>query len=230
LETIQKVLLMSTFKLDNFRAEVLKNGLAKSHRFEVVIAKAGGNLSSMFAEGTQLPQTRINTSQMRMWGSPRLMPQWAEYGGDNLSINFYLDREMTIKRFFDAWIDSVVNRQTSTVGYYNTYITDIQIHQLDEQDVSNYGVILKEAYPIAVNPVQLDMGNVNVSRLSVTFAYKKWFPLNPTPAPAPQPTIDPKPQPKTKEIRKVDYLGQSSSLGGDRENPMSFETNSFFGA
>lgn len=226
---------MSQFSLDNFRAQVLQNGLAKAHRFEVMIlspasqSAEGARLASMFAEGTQLPQTRINTTQMRMWGSPRIMPLWAEYGGDNISINFFLDRQMEVKKYFDAWIDRVVSRQDSTVSYYDDIIANIEIHQLDEQDRSSYGVVLKEAYPISVNPVQLDMGNSGVSRLSVTFAYKKWFQIGVPVQENPKPPIDPRKDNRI-DKRKVDYLGQSSPLGGNMEDPMSFDTNSFFGA
>jgi hypothetical protein len=230
---------MSVFSLENFRAEVLQNGLAKSHRFEVQIQAPPGlvpedaRFASLFADGTQLPQTRLNTTQMRMWGSPRQMPHWAEYGGDNITFNFHLDRMYDIKRFFDKWIDKVVNRDTAFVSYYSDYIADISIAQLDENEDIPYMVILKEAYPISVNPVQLDMNSAGLSRLSVTFAYKKWYALGDEPAPpAPPPSIDPtKPKsPPVKEDRKVDYLGQSSPLGGNSENPMSFASNSGFSA
>lgn len=233
---------MSVFSLEEFRAVVLQYGLAKSHRFEVMIlAPAGLDMEearyvSLFADGTQLPQTRINTTQMRMWGSPRQMPQWAEYGGDNITINFHLDRKYDIKRFFDMWVDKIVDRDTSTVGYYSDYISDIIISQLDENEDVSYTVTLKEAYPISVNPIQLDMNSPGLSRLSVTFTYKKWFEFGATGTPAganaPPPNIDPtKPKPKPDDLnKKVDYTGQSSVLGGTMKDPMSFDVNSGFGA
>lgn len=227
---------MSTFKLDNFRSEVLAFGLAKSHRFEVIITAPPGldsnsaRLGSLFADGTQLPTTRLNTTTQRMWGSPRIIPLWAEYGGDNITVNFHIDRLYKVKTFFDNWIDKVVSRQTSTVAYRDEYVTDIKIHQLDEQDKETYGVVLKEAFPISVNPIQLDMASVGLSRLSVTFAYKKWFPLVATP-PAPKPPSIVKPNPVVAtDPRKIDYLNNPSPLGGDSVNLMSFETNSGFGA
>jgi hypothetical protein len=229
---------MSYFKLANFREEVLNGGMAKSHRFEVAVYAppflGGGieKLSSLFAEGTQLPQTRLNVSPMRMFGPPRYLPHYAEYGGDNLSINFYLDRSMEVKRFFDRWIDGVIDRKSNLAYYYSNYISSIEIAQLDEQDKVTYAVKLIDAYPIAVNPVQLDSGNIGVSRLNVTFTYKKWEPF--VTANQIQPAraeINPKKDPKpVKDQRKVDYLGQSTPLGGTIDDPMSFETNSFFGA
>ena len=229
---------MSYFKLENFREEVLNRGMAKAHRFEVAVyapSFLGGGiekLSSLFAEGTQLPQTRVNVTPLRMFGPPRYLPHFAEYGGDNISINFYLDRSMEVKRFFDRWIDGVIDRNTNLAYYYSNYISKIEIAQLDEQDKVSYAVRLIDAYPISVNPVQLDQGSMGVSRLNVTFTYKKWEAITTAVQEVPpKPTITHKPDPKPgKDNRKVDYLGQSSPLGGTMNDPMSFETNSFFGA
>jgi hypothetical protein len=216
---------MSVFSLENFRAEVLANGLAKSHRFEVQIQAPPGlvpedaRFASLFADGTQLPTTRLNTVTQRMWGSPRLLPLWAEYGGDNITLNFHLDRKYAVKRFFDGWIDKVVSRDTSLVSYYSNYIADIMIGQLDEKEDITYMVVLKEAYPIAVNPVQLDMNSVGLSRLSVTFAYKKWFPYGMEPPPvAPPSAIDPtknkpKPPEKTKPRKRTIQVPDYNAMG-----------------
>ena len=43
--------------------------------------------------------------------------------------------------------------------------------------------------------------------------------------------VNPQPvPPKPKQTGKVDYLGQQDPLGGDAQNPMSFASNSNFGA
>ena len=174
---------MSTFSLENFRAEVLNRGLAKANRFEVIIvqpkcvASAGDiRIVSMLAENCQLPTTRIITAQQRIFGPPTSHPQSAEYGGDNMSVQFYLDREMTVKRFFDVWIDGVVDRTKNTAYYQDNYLSQgMTISQLDEQDRVMYGVRFIDLFPIAVNPVQLDHNQANaVSRLNVTFAYRRW--------------------------------------------------------
>ena len=174
---------MSLFSLENFRAEVLNRGLAKANRFEVIIvppkcvASAGDvRLISMMAENCQLPTTRIITAQQRIFGPPTNHPQSAEYGGDNMTVQFYLDREMTVKRFFDVWVDGIVDRTRNTVYYQDNYLSQgMTISQLDEQDRAVYGVKFMDLFPIAVNPVQLDHNQANtVSRLTVTFAYRRW--------------------------------------------------------
>lgn len=177
---------MANFSLENFRAEVLNRGLAKANRFEVVIVppkcvRSLGDVRvvSMMAENCSLPQTRIITSQQRIFGPPTQHPQSADYGGDNMSIQFYLDRNMTVKKFFDAWVDGTVDRTKNTVYYQDNYLSqNMTISQLDEEDRVTYQVKFLDLFPIAVNPVQLDHNQSNaISRLNVTFAYRRWIPL-----------------------------------------------------
>lgn len=177
---------MANFSLENFRAEVLNKGMAKANRFEVFIVPpkcvrdgSDARIVSMMAENCQLPQTRLLTSQQRIFGPATQHPQSAEYGGDNMSVQFYLDNQMRVKKFFDAWIDGIVDRARNTVYYQDNYLSQgMTISQLDEYDRVTYSVKFTDLFPIAVNPVQLDHNQSNaVSRLNVTFAYRRWIPL-----------------------------------------------------
>jgi hypothetical protein len=175
---------MSTFSLSNFQAEVAARGMAKINRFEVEIvappAVAGfsdGKLVSLMCETAMLPPTRIQTSQQRLFGPPSLHPQFADYGGDNMSLQFYLDGRMEVKKFFDRWVDSIVSRRGGTVNYQSEYLCNkMTVKQLNEADNVIYSVQFTDVFPTAVNPVQLDLNQGNtVGRLNVTFAYRRWF-------------------------------------------------------
>jgi len=232
---------MSTFKLENFIAEVQSRGLAKPNRFEVIITpppcvgnntvlqtnpggspgsirtpNADGNIArlvSLMAENTQLPQTRINTSRQQIFGPPSFHPQNAEYGGDNLSISFHLDREMTVKRFFDVWVDGIVNRASGVVAYQAEYMCqNLLINQLDEQDNIMYQARFTDVFPVSVNPVQLDSGLSNqVSKLNVTFNYRRWFWYEGTTAPAATQAFPVTPPPPA--TRSGNFFGGANSSG-----------------
>jgi hypothetical protein len=188
----------STFKIEEFRTQVLTRGMQKPNRFEVIInppscvggaslqttnngqaAAAGvmdmGRLVSLFADTAQLPQTRINVASQRIFGPPTFHAQNADYGGDNISITFYVDREMTVKRFFDTWVDGIVNRTTGTVSYLADYATTMIVNQLDEQENITYAAKFEDLFPISVAPIQLDQNSMNqAGRLTVTFCYRRW--------------------------------------------------------
>lgn len=173
---------MSTFNLNEFIAAV-GQGLSKPNRFEVIItsppcvAGTDNRLVSIMAENAQLPPTRINVARQQIFGPPSFIAQNADYGGENISITFNLDRQMTVKKFFDSWVDGIANRRSGTVAYQSTYVAqNMQIHQLDEQDNVMYTATFTDLFPIAVNPVQLDANMMNqASKLNVTFAYRRWF-------------------------------------------------------
>ena len=174
----------SNFTLDNFRAEVLGLGLARTNRFEVEIPvpnvilneyRNAGPLISLFCEETNFPPLLVNTRQYRIYGPAVPRPVSAEYGGEGISMTFHIDRNMFVKRFFEEWIYSIVGENTFLIGYQEEYAVDIMINQLDEEDNITYRVKLIEAFPKAVNLVPLNNTSVNQThRLTVMFAYRYW--------------------------------------------------------
>lgn len=221
----------STFKIDEFRTQVLTRGMMKPNRFEVIINPPavvggaslqttnsgqantpgnldGGRLASLFADAAQLPQTRINVSSQRIFGPPTFHAQNADYGGDNISLTFLVDRDMMVKRFFDKWVDGIVDRSRGTVSYLAEYATTMTINQLDETDTVTYTAKFEDLFPISVAPIQLDQNSMNqAGRLSVTFCYRRW-------------TWDNEPPPKkaapyTPEPKRVNYTGQEVQEAND---------------
>jgi len=215
----------STFNLGDFVSEVATRGMAKPNRYEVIITPppcvlnfntnqslSAQNTSgayttqknlgprvparvSVFCEQAQLPPSRIITSQQRIFGPPSFHPQAADYGGDNFSLTFGLDKWYTIKEFFDTWIDGIVSRETNTAYYQSNYLTTMTVSQLDEEDRRHYTAAFEDVFPIAVNPIQLgaDMNN-QVSKLVVTFCYRRWRSVSMTVAPRDENIVVPTPE------------------------------------
>lgn len=172
------------FSLSKFQAAVKTQGLARTNRFEVQInppAVVAGNkkdlaeLSSLFVEVSNLPPLSINVKPFRMYGPNHQRPVSSDYGGDGLSMTFHLDRTMKLKRFFDDWMEGIVNRDNFNVRYQSWYATTIQLKQLDEQDNVNYEIELLEAFPRNMNLVEFNNSAQNqTQRLTVVFAYRFW--------------------------------------------------------
>jgi len=171
----------------NFLATVKSKGLSKPNRFEVIIDNPicllnnnFGREVGMFADNAFLPQTRILTSRQQLFGPPEYFPVGVDYGGDNMGINFIVDREMRVKTYFDQWVDGVVNRTPGnqawhTTKYRDNYVTTMTINQLDESDRVTYSVTCYELFPVSVNPLILDNNLANaVHKLNVTFSYRRW--------------------------------------------------------
>lgn len=217
----------STFKIDEFRTQVLTKGMMKPNRFEIILnppscvggaslqttnngqANSGsmdmGRLVSLFADAAQLPQTRINVASQRLFGPPTFHAQNADYGGDNISLTFYVDRDMQVKRFFDTWVDGIVNRSTGTVSYLSDYATTMTINQLDESDTITYTAKFEDLFPISVAPIQLDQNSMNqAGKLTVTFCYRRWtWDAEPPPR-----KVAPTPASSEPQRQRVNFTGQ----------------------
>lgn len=174
----------SQFKLSDFVSQV-KSGMAKPCRFEVSIANpvcvnnpGWGKQVSLLCDQAMLPMTRLITSRQQIFGPPSFHPVGVDYGGDNLSMQFLVDRQMNVKNYFDSWIDGIVNRSNFTTAYQSEYLTTMEVRQLDEADNVTYAVKIWDVYPVVVNPLQLDNAQTNtVHKLNVTFNYRRWTAL-----------------------------------------------------
>jgi hypothetical protein len=178
----------SNFNLDSFSAEILgKSGLARNNRFEVIIALPPGinssrynqRLISLYVEQTSIPLLNIAVKSQKIFGPSYQRPFASEYGGEGISLNFHVDRSMSVRNFFEDWMHIIVNRNNYTIGYQEEYATTINIRQLDEQDNVTYEVELLEAFPRNMNLMDLNHGASNQThRLNVLFAYRYWQNVN----------------------------------------------------
>jgi hypothetical protein len=178
---------MSTFNLNEFTRKVASSGLAVPSRFEVLITPPTAlstftdhsRTVSLFCDISNLPGVSVTTKGHRIYGAAYQRPVSAEFGGEAINMTFYVDREMNTKAFFDAWIFSTVNLNSFNVSYPSDYVCQIEIRQLDQQDNVTYSILLEDAFPRAVNMLDLNMGAVNQThKLNVTFAYRRWAPTH----------------------------------------------------
>jgi hypothetical protein len=174
---------VAAFRLQDFIAQVKTKGLARVNRFEVIITPPPGinanylefNKISLLCEVSNFPPINLSVKPFKIFGPSYQRPITSEYGGDGISMTFHVDREMKVRKFFDDWIESVVDRNNFTVAYQSEYVTKILIRQLDEADNVNYEIELQEAFPRSITLMDLNQTAQNQThRLNVIFAYRYW--------------------------------------------------------
>lgn len=183
---------------------------------------------SVFCKQASIPGSRLITSRQQIFGPPSYHPVGADYGGDSFSLTFMLDMWYTVREFFDVWMDGIVDRESGTVQYQDNYLCQgMTVTQLDESDRAHYTAKFEDAYPIAINPTQLDYGMVNqVSEMTVTFTYRRWRSISMTTAEKPaftrSQTERGKPQPKSpptrstsERLRGVTFTGIQTGTASD---------------
>lgn len=172
---------MSKTKLNDFIAEV-KGGMARTSHFAVLVKLPAsianddlikGNIQKimLFCEQAALPGISFSTAQVRSFGEFKEVPYEKLY--EPISLTFYVDADLTIKRLFDKWVNLIQDTTSRTYQWPTTYLTDsIDIFVYDLANNQRYKCTLHQAYPKSVASIQLDYNNKDVMRLQVQFSYQ----------------------------------------------------------
>lgn len=132
---------------------------------------------ALFCEQVSIPGKSIATQERY----DDLKPTKQPYGiiNDNVTMVFTLTNDYYPYKYLKGWQDLVIRGNQGdgyTVGYKQEYVSQITIQQLSSTDyVPVYGVNLINAYPVAINAIELSNGAENAyTRVSVDFAYDYW--------------------------------------------------------
>ena len=114
---------------------------------------------------------------------------------DDITLAFHCNDDMLELKYFQDWMEQMVNPSTNRVGFYNSYIGTITINKLSRQttvrpnnqnppepNATTLVTTIHEAYPKRIEPLSLDYAGTGVMSLSVNFSYRNyeqaWFPLS----------------------------------------------------
>lgn len=171
----------ASFNLDGFVSTVKYASLARVNRFEVLIntppnfSPTDSRQVSLYCEVSNFPPLSLSVKPFRIFGPAYQRPVFSDYGGDGMSMTFHADRDMTIKRFFDDWVETIVDKNSFEVAYQSEYTTTILVRQLDEQNNITYEIELIEAFPRSITLMELNNSAQNQShRINVIFGYRYW--------------------------------------------------------
>jgi hypothetical protein len=176
------------FSPQKFLTNVNRLGLAKPNRFEVSIYFPGSlskqlniqtDTLSLFCDSAGLPSQNIGVKQQRIYGPAYQRPVSVDYGGEGIPMTFLVDAGMQIKSVFDIWMSKIVDPIQYFIYEPASYVSQLEIKQLDEQDNIVYTAILEDAFPRSVGMLELSNSVQNqVHKLNVTFAYRRWTPVH----------------------------------------------------
>jgi hypothetical protein len=81
---------------------------------------------------------------------------------------------MVEKKFFDAWLNWINPTINYNLKYKADYAIALTVNQYDVKNELSYSVTMLDAFPIAVNQLDLDWSSDGHHKLTVTFAYTSW--------------------------------------------------------
>lgn len=170
---------MAINTLENFKAQFLSREQAMQNRFEILITPPVGldsRVPALRCDTFQFPARNFRTSaDDNIYGPPREVVQGV---GQFASVNatFYCDVNMTEKIFFEEWQQSIYDKRTYNLNYYNEYTGIIVVNQLSRSSLeqNTYGVTLFEVYPKTITAQDLNTNTSEIQKIGVEFAYRYW--------------------------------------------------------
>jgi len=129
----------------------------------------------LLCESVQLPGKRIAT--MESFVTHKAIKKPYSYLVDEVTFTFILTNDYFARKYFDQWQQMVVDQQSLKLNYKNDYVTDVTLQQLGASNdiIPAYSIKLKNAFPIAVNAVELSNSSENsLLQCSITLSFDDW--------------------------------------------------------
>jgi hypothetical protein len=186
-------------EISEFISLVKKEGLARTNRFVVyitpppkLIALVNQAKLRYYCDSASMPGMNFLSNPVMTYGEQREVIYNRSF--EPVNLEFIMDADMSIKRFFDAWQNAIIDPRTRMLSYYETYVGTIEIYQLDNEgkETMRYAVRLNEAFPKSVAPISYSYNNKDITKLSVSIEYKFWIPLQTGKVGAGQSAVPPK--------------------------------------
>jgi len=165
--------------ITEFKAS-FRTDLARPNRFDVNVPipigllpyRQIGRTLRMRCENTELPGRSISTTSMKIYGVEEKFPYQTTYS--DISLTFIVGDDMAEKKFFDAWLNWINPTINYNLKYKANYAVPLTVNQYDVKNELSYSVTMLDAFPIAVNQLDLDWSSDGHHKLTVTFAYTSW--------------------------------------------------------
>jgi hypothetical protein len=170
-------------KSETFLSSISKYGVSRPNRFEVQIISPNNNneedrMVSLRCETVDMPGRTIDTQVNDNVYGPTFELGTGLVLSGSINMTFLLDEKYIIKKYFDNWHKKIYDETTYDMYFYDDYVKQISIQQLDYSDTVIYSCGLSEAYPKTVELFTLDNNSRNeYSKLNVTMAFRDWFEL-----------------------------------------------------
>jgi hypothetical protein len=163
--------------LNSFISLIKNKGLSQANYFSAILyppPKMSGHLDltqfALLCDSASIPGVSLITNDVSVYGEARQMPTQRLFS--EMTLSFYVDMDLIIKKYFDDWMDLVINPTSRTMNYYADYVSTMQIIVHDKNYNVKYQVTLHECFPKTINSINLDFNDRAPMKLSVGFEYK----------------------------------------------------------
>lgn len=170
------------FSINDFRNTFVNGIPAKQNLFEFRITSFPQVLGRframrempMRCRSASIPGKALDTAERVTNGHTRNVA--FKKSLEPMAIEIIEDDRFDYKKFFDEWQEYIVKDDefARPLEYYNNYIGEAEVTQLDLGGNIIHTVELREIFPISVQSMPLAWGSEDFHVVSVEFQYKLW--------------------------------------------------------
>ena len=149
-------------------------GVAINNKYRIIMPDIGnvrGSDLNVLCRSVMMPGKNITTAPRRT--AMREIEISTGYNVEPVSMIFTETMKSTVKKYFDGWMNAIVNPITHEVAYHNDVARDIHIYRQGRSGVNQTVVTLIQAIPKTIGSITLtDKGGMEVVEYEVQFVYK----------------------------------------------------------
>lgn len=136
---------------------------------------------SLRITGVSFPGKNIRTTtDENTYGPSYEVAQGLTYG-EEITIEFLLKNNHEERLVFNAWQDFIISPTTYNASYYDEYVSNMRVWQLDENENKTAGIEISNVFPKTVNAIEYSNESTSaIIKASVGMSFKEWIPLEPT--------------------------------------------------
>ena len=142
------------------------------------VQQQNGRRVNAFCNSISMPERTIAMKEVRHNGPKRKFAY--DYNSAPIEASFYSDKFMRERSYFEMWQRAAISSQSHNIGYYDDYVSDINIFQLgsfgsrQERDDVTYAVKLYDCFPQTISAVNYSHDTNAVQTFTVTLGFRYW--------------------------------------------------------
>jgi hypothetical protein len=144
------------------------------------LSNVGGVLESLnlYCMSCSIPSRDLQNIEWTDYGERRALGN--RHRHTDFGVKYYCSENLFERFFFEQWQEIVFNSNTKRFGYYDDYVSTIEILKYNAS-WSNVEALyrLEEAYPSNVGALQLNHADNSILQLDISFKYRKFTRLPP---------------------------------------------------
>ena len=132
-----------------------------------------GSIDIMAAQ-VSLPSRMLDLMEVRTYGPKQKLP-FGVSTTETVSMMFLSSSWYAERHYFELWQSIIANVKSNTMNYPTEYLGRVEIIALDKEGNEGYKVILEDAFPSAVQQIDLSYATNNSPVYTpVSWTFKNW--------------------------------------------------------